>query len=439
MAEYFSLAQHLQRAAGEYPALPALLNAGKTWSFKAWLAESHTLSEQIEYSPLPLIKADDSLHLARHAYACSLKNRPFWPFAPRTNSCISHRNASPDLNQQSKYFPDATSMPPDVALIISTSGSAGRSRAVLLGDAQLDSAAAASNQCLPLGPGDLWLNCLPLYHIGGQAILWRCARAMAGVLLHQGFNVEAVANDLRQYPVTHISLVPAMLAQLIERQIKAPSGLCVTLIGGAALSRPLYDKAINLGWPLYPSYGMSETSAQLATFKPGDGVWHEGLVGRPMPNHEIRINPDGRIAVRGPQVMLGYLQGGGVDYAGWLTTDDLGSLDSNACLTVTGRADDMLISGGRNVHPLEVESCLAACPGVSDVAVTGLPDPIWGDLIVALIVGTTGQSALLAHARQHLPTAALPRKFVFLESLPRNAAGKLDRIVLRHLASGSAA
>jgi len=417
MADHFSLAQHLQHSATEHPEAPALISNGKTWSFANLLANSYLLAEQIGPSLLPLIEFGNSPHLARHAYACSLENRSFWPV------------------DRSRTLPLPFHAPPEAALIISTSGSEGQPRSVLLGKTQLDTAAAASNKHLLLGPGDLWLNCLPLYHIGGQAILWRCARAAAGVLLHDGFNAEAVASDLQRYPVTHISLVPAMLAQLLESNVKPPASLRITLIGGAALSRPLYDKAVATGWPLYPSYGMSETAAQLASFDPADGPWQEGLVGKPMPGHEIRIGQDGRIAVRGPQVMLGYLNGGGVDAEGWLTTGDLGSIDASGRLTVTGRADDMLISGGRNVHPLEVESCLAACPGVSDVAVTGLPDPVWGDLIVALIVGTTEQSALLAHAREHLPGAALPRKIRFLDRLPRNPCGKLERATLRRLAA----
>ncbi len=102
--------------------------------------------------------------------------------------------------------------------------------------------------------------------------------------------------------------------------------------------------------------------------------------------------------------------------------------------TVTGRADDMLISGGRNVHPLEVESCLAACPGVRDVAVTGLPDKVWGDLIVALVVGDATAQGIADWCRPRLPGAALPRRIVHLGSLPRNAAGKLERPALRRLA-----
>lgn len=421
-----SLAEHLQIAARNTPAATALLCDGRRWSFADLLADVVQLATTLQPATAPFAMAGASLQLARHAYACSFAKRPFLPM-DRPRADTPPGNAWP-------FSARAGSMV-DVALIISTSGSEGKPRAVLLGKAQLDAAAAASNSLLPLGPGDLWLNCLPLYHIGGQSILWRCARAGAAVLLHDGFAAAQVASDLAKHPVSHISLVPAMLARLLDLGIRPPPSLRVTLIGGAALSRPLYDKAMAAGWPLYPSYGMSETAAQCATFDPADGPWHEGLVGKAMPGHEIHIGDDDRIRIRGPQVMLGYLDGSGLDQDGWLLTGDLGKIDADGRLTVLGRADDMLISGGRNVHPQEIESCLAACPGVEDIAVTGLPDPIWGDLIVALVVGPVAPESLLAHARAHLPSAALPRRIHHLAHLPRNATGKLERPALRRLAA----
>jgi o-succinylbenzoate---CoA ligase len=411
-----SLARHLVTAARRRPEALALSYAGQSWSFAELLAEAGALGATLEGGPTPLAFSGSSLDLARHAFACSLENRPFFPV---------DRNRLP---------PATARLPPGVALVIATSGSEGEPRGVLLSDANLDSAAAAANRHLPLRPVDLWLDCLPLHHIGGLAILWRCARAGAAVLLHDGFNADAVAADLVRQPVTHLSLVPAMLARLLETGVAPPASLCHVMIGGAALSQSLYDKATAAGWPLNPSYGMSETAAQVATWTPADGPWHEGLVGRPLGGNEIALAADGRIRIRGPQLMAGYLDGSGVDADGWLTTGDLGEIDASGRLTVTGRADDMLISGGRNVHPLEVESCLAGCPGICDVAVTGLPDKIWGDLIVALVVGEATAQGIADWCRPRLPGAALPRRIVHLGSLPRNATGKLERSLLRQLA-----
>ncbi|MCG2578032.1 AMP-binding protein [Dechloromonas sp. XY25] len=412
------LHDHLARAAAHWPERPALIVGERTWTFADLASET---ADGMPAGTGPVASSDSSLELALAAYRCSAQRRPFFPLPPE------------------RFTPALDDCPPHTALIISTSGSEGQPRAVLLDAAQLDAAAAAANASLGLEAGDVWLNCLPLYHIGGQSILWRCARAAAGVLLHDGFAADKVARDLVARPVTHISLVPAMLARLLDLGSAPPASLRAVLIGGAALSAPLYERATAAGWPLYVSYGMSETAAQVATFAPDDGPWHEGLVGHPMPGHEVRIGDDGRIQIRGPQVMAGYLDASGIDADGRLTTGDLGCLDAGGRLTVLGRADDMLISGGRNVHPQEIESCLAGCPGVVDVAVTGLPDPVWGDLVVALIVGAIDNDSLLAHARRHLPAAALPRRIHRLDRLPRNAAGKLERAALRHLAAGAAA
>ena len=389
--------------------------AERHWTYHQWLAEAATLAETVETSRRPLIASGTSLDLARQAFACSLKNRPFQP-----------------VDRAARVADEP--LPPGIVLVIATSGSEGKPRRVMLSDANLDAAAGASNHHLPLLPGDLWLDCLPLHHIGGLSILWRCTRAGAGVLLHEGFAAETVAASLARHPVTHLSLVPAMLARLLDCGARPPGSLRHVVVGGAALARVLHDRATAAGWPLNPSYGMSETSAQVAAHKASDGPWHEGLVGRPLGANEFGLTADGRIRIRGPQVMAGYVDGGGIAADGWLTTGDLGEIDENGRLTVSGRADDMLISGGSNIHPLTVESCLAGCPGIRDVAVTGLPDPVWGDRIVALVVGDATPEGIHAWCRTRLPRAALPRHIIRLPGLPRNATGKLERAALRRLA-----
>lgn len=411
-----TLAEHLADAARRKPQATALMTSGQHWTLAGLLADTRALAATIAPSRVPLAISGSSLDLARHAFACSLQNRPFSPV---------------DRNRPMAAIDE---LPAGVTLVIATGGSEGEPRAVMLTDANLDAAAAASNRLLPLAAGDLWLDCLPLCHVGGLAILWRCARAGAAVLLHDGFAAGAVAADLARHPVTHLSLVPAMLTLLLDAGATPPASLRHVLVGGAALAPALHERARAAGWPLNPSYGMSETAAQVATWTPADGPWQPGLVGRPLPGIEVAIAPDGRIRIRGPQVMQGYAGGGGVDADGWLTTGDLGGIDAAGRLTVTGRADDMLISGGHNVHPLAVEAALVACPGIRDAAVTGLPDAVWGDLIVALVVGDATGDEIAAWCWRHLPGHARPRRIVRLPALPRSAAGKLERATLRRLA-----
>jgi O-succinylbenzoic acid--CoA ligase len=414
-----TLAQHLAAAARRTPAAPALLTPEGDWDFAGLQQEVRRRAAALEIGSRPLQLAGTGTALAFAAYACSLAGRPFWPLAP------------------GRPRPASAPVPSETALIVSTSGSEGEPKAAMLSHGNLEAAASASSARLPLGPGDVWLDCLPLFHIGGLSILWRCARAGAAVLLHKGFDALAVQRDLEERRVTHVSLVPAMLARLLDLNIPPPPGLRCVLTGGAALSPALYRRAVAAGWPVFPTYGMTETAAQVATFDPAATSWAEGLVGRPLPGNEIAIGSDGRIRVRGPQVMLGYLDPGGRPGLGldngWFVTGDRGEIDGEDCLKVLGRADDMLVSGGTNIHPLAVESCLSACPGVADVAVSGVPDPVWGDLVVALVVGDAGDDRIHDWCRSRLPSAARPRRIVRLDRLPRTPLGKLERVKLRGL------
>lgn len=314
------------------------------------------------------------------------------------------------------------------ALIIATSGSEGAPKGVVLPHRALLAAAMASNARIPLSTADTWLDCLPLTHVGGLSIFWRSFLAGASVRLHEGFDTSAVWADLQAGRASHISLVPAMLAQLLELADGAPppATLRCVLVGGAALSRPLWQQARDAGWPLHVSYGMSETAAQIALLLPTDD-WHEGLVGHALPAVDLAIGDDGRIRMRGPQRMRGYLGGAMQDCDEWLTTGDLGRIDPDGTLTVLGRADDVLVSGGHNLHPAEIEARLANCPGVEDAAVTRSSDPVWGDIITALVVGGAGEDSVAAWCRASLPSPMRPRRIVCVAALPRNAMGKLER------------
>jgi len=335
-------------------------------------------------------------------------------------------------------------LPGSAELLIATSGSTGEAKNVMLSESNLEAAVQASRSRIPLGPGDIWLACLSLQHIGGMAIFYRCAEAGATVLLHREFDAVRVHKDMERHGVTHISLVPAMLARLLEAG-PAPAQLKYALVGGGPLSADLAYRAHQAGWPICPSYGMSEATSQVATLASFPPDWREGMVGVPLPGFSVEIidehglptKDEGRIRVRGPSVMCGYdntaHEAGHGLVDGWFVSGDRGFFDARGNLVVLGRHDEILVSGGINVHPEKVEGLLLACPGVTDVAVTGVSDEVWGERIMALVVGEDLR-AVENWCRAHLPSALRPRRFLAVTALPRNAMGKLQRQQLPALA-----
>jgi o-succinylbenzoate---CoA ligase len=326
----------------------------------------------------------------------------------------------------------------DIALIIATSGTEGDSKGVILSRGNLVASARAVQTRLALGPGDLWLCCLPLHHIGGLSILYRSLGAGAGVLLHGGFDARQLWSDLHAHQVTHISLVPAMLERLLEvaGDRPPPTSLGMVLVGGGPMGAGLAARAHARGWPLCISYGMSESASLCACLCGTAAGMNPGVAGLPLDGFELAISERGRVMLRGPAVMQGYANpegapGIGLLQDGWFESGDLGSLDRDGRLRVTGRADDMLVSGGRNIHPAEVEALVAACPGVGAVAVTGQPDESWGQVLVALYIGIVSTGVVRQWCGEHLPSALRPRRFVRVGALPHDAMGKLDRKALR--------
>ena len=328
-----------------------------------------------------------------------------------------------------------------LALLIATSGSSGRPKAVMLTGRNLAAAAAASAKRTPLGPGDRWLACLPLFHIGGYSILVRCAQAGAEAIVHQGFDAARVMQTLETERISHVSLVPTMLARLLDFGRAPSSTLRHVLIGGAALSAPLAERAAAAGWPIQPTYGMSETAAQLATLPTLPRPWRQGHVGRPFDGIELAVKDDGRLMVRGPTVMAGYanpaLKPGDGLSDGWFVTGDLAEITPAGDLVVLGRADDMIVSGGKNIHPAMVEELVATCPSVKAIGVAGRPDPVWGEIVVAVFSGDLGPDSLLDWCRANVAGALRPRAAIRVAALPLLATGKPDRAALRRLASGN--
>jgi O-succinylbenzoic acid--CoA ligase len=246
--------------------------------------------------------------------------------------------------------------------------------------------------------------------------------------------------------VTLASLVPTQLQQLTEQGLAAPPSLRVVLVGGAAAAPSLLARAEGLGWPVLATYGLTEASAQVATRRPGVRQRGHGHVGAPLPGVRVRI-ADGVIEVGGPTLASAYLDAHGeraiTGDDGWLRTGDAGALDGDGELYVYGRVDRVIVTGGENVAPAEVEAALVECEDVGAAFVFGRSDPRWGELVVGAITRapacTLDEATLLARVGEKLGAALStwkrPRLLCLLDALPLLASGKPDPVAIRAAAS----
>jgi O-succinylbenzoic acid--CoA ligase len=309
------------------------------------------------------------------------------------------------------------------AVILFTSGTTGGPKAALLARENLLASAGAANQVLQVDARSRFLCVLPLYHVGGLSTLVRCELAGATVLLHERFDAEAVARDLHE-GATHASLVANTLSGVLETSADFPP--VIVAVGGGPVPRPLLDRARAAGLRVVQTWGMTETCSMATCEAPDDA---DGVTaGPPLPGFEIRIE-SGEVLVRGPAVMRGYL--GQEPLRGrFLHTGDLGELDRRGRLTVHARRTDLIVSGGENVHPAEVETALLAHPEVREAVVLPAPDPRWGQVGVAYLVTSASDDELREFLRARIARYKVPARFVRLAELPRNAAGKVDRMRL---------
>ncbi len=299
--------------------------------------------------------------------------------------------------------------PAAVHTVLFTSGTSGRPKPVELTVGNQDASAAGSQAALAYDASDRWLCPLPLFHIGGLAILVRCARAGATAVLADHIDLEGI---------TLASVVATQLRRLRDRGVTAAPSLRAFVLGGGPVPGDLLDWAHEHDLPVRSTYGMTETCSQIAVTEPWE---HRAL---PVPGAELAIGPAREILVRGPMVAAAALGDGG-----WLHTGDVGHIDRDGALTVEGRIKELIMTGGENVAPATVEAALTAHPSVADAAVAGVPDPEWGEAVTAYVVERRSVSdyELLAFCRERLAGYQVPKAVVRVTALPRNAAGKLQR------------
>jgi o-succinylbenzoate---CoA ligase len=392
------------------------------------------------------------------------------------------------------YIDYAQFGPEQLQAILFTSGTAGRPKGAQITVGNHFFSAMASAYRLGLQPDDYWLSCLPLYHVGGLAVILRSCLYGTAVDLHPRFDLASINQSLDQKPISLISLVPTMLHRLLASRDHWPASLRLILLGGAAVEPELMAQANSLprrartsvqiseesghwrhqpepattesflmeaaateaaatgsaggygqGAPLVaPTYGLTEAASQVATMRPVDAARKPGSVGKPLLFTQVQIVDDqqrplppgeiGEIMVSGPTITPGYYPTPSLTLQpGFWPTGDLGYLDQDGDLWVMQRRSDLIVSGGENVYPAEVEAALREHPAVEAVCVVGLPHPEWGQQVAAVVVtnGSLTAEELLAHSRKRLAGYKLPRLIRFAPELPQTASGKIARQVVQ--------
>jgi O-succinylbenzoic acid--CoA ligase len=319
------------------------------------------------------------------------------------------------------------------AVIVGTSGSTGAPKGVELSAAALRHSARASLARVGARPGERWLCCLPVTHVAGLQVLVRSLVSGTEPVLAERADAETVAAS----GCAHVSLVPTQLRRLVGHDVDRSTplaGFSSVLLGGAAAPAGLLDTARAAGVPVVTTYGMTETCGGCVY----DGVPLDG-VRVSIRERDMGDAESGRIWIGGPVLFSGYRGDRDASAAlvdGWFRTGDLGRLDSSGRLTMRGRADDVINTGGHKVVPGEVAAALQTCPRVSDVAVLGQPDPEWGEQVVAVMVPTDpadppALELLRLHVRDRLPRYAAPSRVVMVDAVPMLPSGKHDTVRLR--------
>jgi long-chain acyl-CoA synthetase len=343
--------------------------------------------------------------------------------------------------------------PSTLALLIFTSGTTGVPKGVMLDHANLDAMAEMGRQALGIGPEDRCLLILPLFHVNGIVVSVLMPLLVgASVVIAERFDPHTFFETVEDHRPTFFSAVPTiytMLAALPDEVVPDTSSLRFGICGAAPASAELLRRfQARYGFPLVEGYGLSEGTCA-STINPVDGEHRAGTVGMAFPGQEIRIvdangaevetGVDGEVVIAGPNVMRGYLgrpdETARVIVDGWLHTGDIGHLDADGYLTMVGRSKDMIIRGGENIYPKEIEDVLTGDPTVLEAAVIGVPDDKWGETVAAYVQPRPGRTVnpevLHALCERKLAGYKRPTAIAVIDAIPKNPVGKTDKAPLR--------
>ena len=325
----------------------------------------------------------------------------------------------------------------DIASIMFTSGTTGPQKAVPQTFRNHYASAIGCKESLGFDRDTNWLSVLPIYHISGLSVLLRAVIEGFTVRIVDKFNAEQILTMIKNERITHISLVPQTLNWLMQQGLHEPYDLQKILLGGAKLSATMIETALQYNLPIYNSFGMTETCSQFLTATPEMLHARPDTVGMPSANVDVKVkNPNkeghGELMIKGANVMNGYLYPTdltGTFENGYFNTGDIAEIDHEGYVMIYDRRKDLIISGGENIYPYQIETVAKQFPGVIDAVCVGHPDDTWGQVPKLYFVSESNisKAQLIAYLSQHLAKYKVPKHFEKVATLPYTSTGKLQR------------